>query len=490
MTRRRRPQTDGQLTPARAPGGALRPRLADAAPHRRALAPHGREGARRRRRDRRRRPRRRPPGLLLRAGPVVRRRLARRAARRHDRARAAARRPRRRARRRLRRVRRRAHAGGPRGARRLRPDLPRARRACPARSRRSPSSAARRAGGGSYSPGAHRLRRHDRARRACSSPARPSCARSWARTSTPPTLGGPKVHERNGVCHFVADDDADAALLARDLLDHLPQHAGERAAALALRRTRVGDDAGDARARGRAQGLRRARRHPRRSSTAAACSSSARAGRATSSAASPASTAARSASSPTSRATSAACSTPSRPQKAARFVRTCNAFGLPLVVLVDTPGFLPGTRQEEGGVIRHGAKLVHAFAEATVPKVTVVLRKAFGGAFIAMNSRDLGADFVFAWPQRAARRDGRRAGGRDRPPARDRRRRRPGGRRATSFAERYATEHLTSRHRRRGGLRRRGHPAVGHAPPARRGPGHARCQRVPDAWSEEHPAMS
>jgi acetyl-CoA carboxylase carboxyltransferase component len=85
--------------------------------------------------------------------------------------------------------------------------------------------------------------------------------------------------------------------------------------------------------------------------------------------------------------------------KAARFVRTCNAFGLPLVVLVDTPGFMPGTRQEQVGVIRHGAKLVHAFAEATVPKVTVVLRKAFGGAFIAMNARDLGADYTFAWPQ-------------------------------------------------------------------------------------------
>jgi acetyl-CoA carboxylase carboxyltransferase component len=84
--------------------------------------------------------------------------------------------------------------------------------------------------------------------------------------------------------------------------------------------------------------------------------------------------------------------------KGARFVRTCNAFGLPLVVLVDTPGFMPGTKQEQGGVIRHGAKLVHAFAEAEVPKVTVVLRKAFGGAFIAMNSRDLGADFSFAWP--------------------------------------------------------------------------------------------
>jgi acetyl-CoA carboxylase carboxyltransferase component len=85
-------------------------------------------------------------------------------------------------------------------------------------------------------------------------------------------------------------------------------------------------------------------------------------------------------------------------QKAARFVRICNSFGLPLVVLVDTPGFLPGTRQEAAGVIRHGAKLLHAFAEATVPKLTVVLRKAFGGAYITMNSKDLGADLAFAWP--------------------------------------------------------------------------------------------
>ena len=85
-------------------------------------------------------------------------------------------------------------------------------------------------------------------------------------------------------------------------------------------------------------------------------------------------------------------------QKAAKFVRTCNGFGIPLVVLVDTPGFMPGTKQEGQGVIRHGAKLLHAFAEAVVPKVTVVLRKAFGGGYITMNSRDLGADVALAWP--------------------------------------------------------------------------------------------
>ena len=87
------------------------------------------------------------------------------------------------------------------------------------------------------------------------------------------------------------------------------------------------------------------------------------------------------------------------PQKGARFVSKCDAFGIPLLVLVDTPGFMPGTRQESEGVIRFGAALVHAFAEATVPRVTVITRKAFGGAFITMNSKDLGADYVFAWPQ-------------------------------------------------------------------------------------------
>ncbi len=85
-------------------------------------------------------------------------------------------------------------------------------------------------------------------------------------------------------------------------------------------------------------------------------------------------------------------------QKGARFVERCDAFGLPLLVFVDTPGFMPGRDQESAGVIRFGATLVRAFARATVPRLTVVLRKAYGGAFIAMNSRDLGADLVLAWP--------------------------------------------------------------------------------------------
>ena len=85
-------------------------------------------------------------------------------------------------------------------------------------------------------------------------------------------------------------------------------------------------------------------------------------------------------------------------EKAARFVRMCDAFGVPLVVVVDTPGYLPGVGQEWDGVVRRGAKLLHAFAEASVPRVTLVTRKVYGGAYIAMNSRSLGATRVFAWP--------------------------------------------------------------------------------------------
>ena len=84
--------------------------------------------------------------------------------------------------------------------------------------------------------------------------------------------------------------------------------------------------------------------------------------------------------------------------KAARFIRFCDAFNIPIVTLEDLPGYLPGIDQEHAGVIRHGAKMLYAYSEATVPKVTVVLRKAYGGGYIAMNSRHLGADFVYAWP--------------------------------------------------------------------------------------------
>jgi acetyl-CoA/propionyl-CoA carboxylase carboxyl transferase subunit len=85
-------------------------------------------------------------------------------------------------------------------------------------------------------------------------------------------------------------------------------------------------------------------------------------------------------------------------EKSARFVRMCDAFGVPLVVIVDVPGYLPGVGQEWDGVVRRGAKLLHAFAEAVVPRVTLITRKAYGGAYIAMNSKSLGATKVFAWP--------------------------------------------------------------------------------------------
>jgi propionyl-CoA carboxylase beta chain len=84
--------------------------------------------------------------------------------------------------------------------------------------------------------------------------------------------------------------------------------------------------------------------------------------------------------------------------KAARFIRFCNLYSIPLVTLVDVPGFMPGIAQERGGIIRHGAKMLFAYAAATVPKITVIMRKAYGGAYLAMCSRDLGADMVFAWP--------------------------------------------------------------------------------------------
>ena len=210
-------------------------------------------------------------------------------------------------------------------------------------------------------------------------------------------LGGHRVHERNGVCQLVAATDVDAALLARDLLDYLPQNAEERPIRWPTRRP----------ARRRARPRRAAPRTARsttcatsraRCSTAAACSRSRRAGRATSSARSAASTAARSGSSPTSRATSAACSTstPRRRRPASCAPATCS--GSRCSCWSTRPASCRAPSRSSLGVIRQGAKLVYAFSECTVPRVTVILRKAFGGAFIAMNSKELGADFVFAWP--------------------------------------------------------------------------------------------
>ncbi len=210
-------------------------------------------------------------------------------------------------------------------------------------------------------------------------------------------LGGARVHERTGVCQLTAPSDVDAALLVRDLLDYLPQHSGElprRWPAVAATGLNPGDVVPDDPRRvydvrevlaalvdgGRIQEV--SARWARNVTCAFARVDG--------------------------RAVGVVANNPrylggvldaDSSQKAARFVRTCNAFGLPLVVVVDTPGFLPGTSQERAGVIRQGAKLVYAFAEASVPRVTVITRKAFGGAFIAMNSKELGADAVFAWPQ-------------------------------------------------------------------------------------------
>jgi len=85
-------------------------------------------------------------------------------------------------------------------------------------------------------------------------------------------------------------------------------------------------------------------------------------------------------------------------EKAARFVRTCDAFNIPLVTFVDVPGFLPGVNQEHEGIIRHGAKLLYAFCEATVPRIQIITRKAYGGAYVVMNSKSIGADLAYAWP--------------------------------------------------------------------------------------------
>jgi acetyl-CoA carboxylase carboxyltransferase component len=210
-------------------------------------------------------------------------------------------------------------------------------------------------------------------------------------------LGGPAVHERNGVCQFVAEDDAESIYFTRELLSYLPQNAhesvpprpfsahasGDPAHCVPLEARRVYDirdvirtisdngrllEVSEKWARNMVTGFARIEGE----SVGVIANQPKWLGGTIDAEAS---------------------------QKAARFVRTCNSFGLPLVVLVDTPGFMPGSKQESAGVIRHGAKLLHAFAEATVPKMSVVLRKAFGGAYITMNSRDLGADYAFAWPQ-------------------------------------------------------------------------------------------
>jgi acetyl-CoA carboxylase carboxyltransferase component len=209
-------------------------------------------------------------------------------------------------------------------------------------------------------------------------------------------LGGPRVHERNGVCQLVSADEVEAVARVRELLGFLPLAIGDRppfarpvaaplrdpAPLVPAEARRVYDvrdvvrgitdrdsllELGDHWARNMVTALARIEGHP-----VGIVANQPRhlAG-----------------------VIDAAAS-----EKAALFVNSCNRFGLPLVVLVDTPGFMPGKRQEAAGVIRHGASLLRAFASASVLRLTVVLRKAYGGAVITMNSKDLGADVVFAWP--------------------------------------------------------------------------------------------
>jgi adenylyl-sulfate kinase len=213
---------------------------------------------------------------------------------------------------------------------------------------------------------------------------------------TASALGGARVQQRNGVCDFVADDDHAAAALARELLGYLPQNASEptppRSAEPAAGdepdawlpqrprsfydvRTVIGAlvdgghllEVGPRWARNIVVGFARIEGH----AIGVVANQSKHLG---------------------------GVIDVDGSQKGAKFVRTCDAFGIPLLVLVDTPGFMPGSRQESAGVIRHGAELLRAFAAASCARVTVVLRKAYGGAFITMNSKDLGADAAFAWP--------------------------------------------------------------------------------------------
>jgi acetyl-CoA carboxylase carboxyltransferase component len=210
-------------------------------------------------------------------------------------------------------------------------------------------------------------------------------------------LGGHRVHDHNGVCHLVERDELSAALRVRELLGYLPASAGSPLPSAPPLEPEIADprmvvpteprrvydvrdalrgivDAGSlielcprwarnvvttlARIEGRPVGIVANQPHHLAGVLDAEGS-----------------------------------------EKAARFVSFCNSFGLPLIAVVDTPGFMPGSKQERAGVIRHGASLVRAFASARVPKLTVVLRKSYGGAYITMNSRDLGADLVLAWPE-------------------------------------------------------------------------------------------
>jgi len=210
-------------------------------------------------------------------------------------------------------------------------------------------------------------------------------------------LGGAQVHQKNGVCDFVADSDEDAIELVRELLGYLPQNMTEPAPptivesplgdgdpSVALpKRSRAFYDVRDL-IRRIVDGGRFLEVAPRWARNMV-CGFARLEGQSIAVIANQA-------------AYLGGIIDVEASQKGAKFVRTCDRYGIPLLVLVDTPGFMPGSRQETLGVIRHGAELVRAFAGATSPRATVIVRKAFGGAFITMNSKGLGADASFSWP--------------------------------------------------------------------------------------------
>ncbi|MDQ2939530.1 MAG: methylmalonyl-CoA carboxyltransferase, partial [Actinomycetota bacterium] len=209
-------------------------------------------------------------------------------------------------------------------------------------------------------------------------------------------LGAPRVHERSGVCHLVAADDQEAIALAKELLSYLPQCSGQEPPLTSPAEPGL-DDPGEAvpREARHTYDVREVIRGIADSGAMLEISRRWARGMVTAFARIDGRPVGVIANQPAYRGGLMDIDTS---QKGARFVSTCDAFGLPLIVLVDTPGFMPGTKQETGGVIRHGASLLREFARARVPKISVVLRKAYGGAYITMSCKDLGADFAYAWP--------------------------------------------------------------------------------------------
>ncbi len=178
-------------------------------------------------------------------------------------------------------------------------------------------------------------------------------------------------------------------------------------------------------------------------------------------------------------------------EKAARFVRTCDAFNIPLITFVDVPGFLPGVDQEYGGIIRHGAKLLYAYCESTVPRIQIITRKAYGGAYVVMNSKSIGADLAFRVAVGGAGGDGTAGRGRDRVPPRA-----AAGRRSRGAAgrarRRVQREVRQSVRRRRAGLHRRRDRPCRHPSQDRRRPGDAplEARRAPPPQARQRPPLT